>query len=119
MKIKSFNEFLNESVDPCLIPWNEVGLTDNPSMEVADVVEETLLTKNLLVVEEECEIYHSLLQLKDTEKGEIILQVPSNEVTLFNIPFEFIKWDILGTDSKPINSWFIIKTEDLQKIKNK
>lgn len=118
MKIKNFNQFLNESVDPCLIPWNEVAF-DKRSIEVADIVEETLLTKNLLLVEEECTTYDSLLQMADTEKGEPVLEIQSNEVLLYSIPFEFIKWVILGADNKAINSWFIIKTEDLQKIEKK
>jgi hypothetical protein len=117
--IKQFDIWLNESNEPLdlKVPWTEMKFSTTGEKEVADVAEETLLTKNLFVIEEKSEMFKKLSQIVSTTEGEPVLEVNGHTLTLIDTPFEFIKWDKLGaTPSEIIESCFIVKGEDINKI---
>jgi hypothetical protein len=54
--------------------------------------------------------------MASTDKGEKVLENTSNELTKFSVPFEFLKWDVIGSDKLPIESSFIMKKVDTKKL---
>jgi len=105
--IKNFEKFINEMMN-----WEEDLFTSHGEREVADIAEEELLTKNLVIIEEDDELFNKLVQVISTAEGEKVLEIDEHDLTKYSEPTEFIKWELLGSDSKPIETKFIIKTED-------
>ena len=79
--------------------------------EVADIAEETLQSKHLIVFEAGCDECIKLTQHASSEEGEKVLETTGNELTLFTVPVEFLRWD--RDIAEPA---YIIKGEDLNKI---
>ena len=114
--LQKFNSWLNEAATTKLT-WVEMDFPTHGEKEVADVTEETLLTKNLFVICEGEDLFKKLTQITSTEKGELVLETNGHDLILFTTPFEFIQWNKLGaSDEEIIDSCFIIKGEDLNKI---
>ena len=115
--IKQFDYWLNESSNQPKLPWTDMEFSTLGEKEVADVTEETLLTKNLFVIEESTEMFNKLAQMSSTSEGEPVLNTNGHDLILFSTPFEFIKWNKLGTaPSEVIETSFIVKGEDINKI---
>ena len=55
-------------------------------------------------------------QYCSSEKGEKVLENTGNVLTKFDKPFEFLKWEKLGASEEPIETCFIVRTEDEKKI---
>ena len=108
--ISSFQEFLNES-SKCEIQWEKMDFRSYNEKEVADIAEESLFTKNLVVFLKGCPQYVKLEQHASSEEGEKVLEVTGNDLTLFTTPFDFLKWDREIDDPA-----YIMKTEDTDKI---
>jgi hypothetical protein len=111
MHFKSFKSFISESES-----WKDMDFSTKGEKEVFDVVEGELLTSELLVVEEGDDAYGQLTQLTSSNKGVKVLQVVDHELTKYETPFEFIKWDRLGSDKLPIESCYVIKINDAGKL---
>ena len=109
MKLKTFNEFVNEN--EVMTDWSDMKFRTYNEEEVADVAEQTLSSKQLIVISGKTPEYTKLEQYASSEEGEKVLEVTGNELTLFTVPFDFLRWD------KDIDEpSFIIKGEDLDKI---
>jgi hypothetical protein len=108
---KLFESFIFESED-----WRDILFTTQDEKEVADIAEEELLTKELVVFNEGEDSFNKLEQMASTDKGEKVLENTSNELTKFSVPFEFLKWDVIGSDKLPIESSFIMKKVDTKKL---
>jgi hypothetical protein len=109
-RVKLFEAWLAESA------WAEENFKSQGEKEVADVAEQELLSKELMIVEEEDDLFGKLSQIASTEKGEKVLEITGHDLTKFSSPMEFIKWEKLGGDSEVISSCFIVKTVDKNKI---
>ena len=107
MKIKKFIDFLNENHTD----WKDMTFNTIPEKEVADVTEETLNSKYLMVFTNESDEYKKLKQHESTQAGEKILETTGNDLILFTSPLEFIRWDKKTDDSS-----YILKAEDYSKI---
>lgn len=108
--IKNFENWLLEAYN-----WANQKF-ESSNEEVKDIVEETFLTNDLIIIEENEGDFTKLTQMMSSEKGEEILNTSENRLTLFTSPFEFINWETIGSDDDPIESVFIIKKEDLDKL---
>lgn len=114
--IKKFNNWLNEAMAPRLT-WEDMEFPTHGEKEVADVAEETLLTKNLFVVCEGEDAFKKLTQMSTTNDSEPVLETNGHDLILFTTPFEYIQWNKLGsTQSEIIETCFIVKSEDFNKI---
>jgi hypothetical protein len=111
MHFKNYIEFLSESEI-----WKEMEFETKGEKEVYDIVEQEMLTTDLVTVQEGDDEYGKLSQMASTSKGEKVLQVVDHELTKFDTPFEFIKWDRLGSDKQPIETCFIVKISDAEKL---
>lgn len=108
--IKCFNEWLSEAYN-----WVNQKF-ENSSSDVKEAVEDRMLSNNLIVIEENEDDYVKLQQMMSSEKGEEILNTSDDRLTAFNTPIEFVYWETIGSDDEAIESVFIIKKEDLEKL---
>jgi hypothetical protein len=108
--IKNFENWLAEAYN-----WINQKFESSDS-KVKDLVEETFLTNDLVIIEEDEGDFTKLTQMMSSEKGEEILNTTDDRLTLFTSPFEFINWETIGSDDEPIESVFIVKKEDLDKL---
>lgn len=114
--IKKFDKWLNEAMTPQL-SWEDMEFATHGEKEVADVAEETLLTKHMFVICEGEDAYKKLLQISSSGEGEPVLETNGHDLILFSTPFEFIQWNKLGSaPSEIIETCFIVKGEDFNKI---
>lgn len=114
--LHDFNNWLNEANTP-KVSWSDMAFATTGEKEVADIAEETLLTKQLFVICESDDSYVKLTQTASSSEGEPVLETNGHDLILFTTPFEFIKWNKLGSaPSEIIESCFIVKGEDLNKI---
>ena len=112
MKIKNYNTWLAESIE-----WNDSEFATQSEKEVADVAEQELLTRELLIIEETDKVlFDKLSQLASTDDGEKVLEISGHLLTKFISPIEFIRWDRLGSEADVIEASYIIKCEDESKI---
>ena len=109
--IQKFNEWINES-----IYWEDYEFQSKSEMEVADIIEEALLTKEIVIIEEHENAFIKLEQQTSSEEGEIILEVTEQRVTQYETPFDVMKWERLGTNEEAIETYFIVKSEDYKRI---
>lgn len=109
MHVKSFLDFLNESNH---IDWSEMEFRSIPEKEVADVAEETLLSRYLIVFTEGYDEHTKLKQYASSEEGEKVLETTGNELTLYKTPCEFLKWD----KEIEVEPTFILRGEDSDMI---
>ena len=115
MKILKFKEFLNEGV-------NRSDLRDLPpegdrEKTVYDLAEETLLTKDIIIICEDDDDFEKLKQIISVQEKELILQITGNVLYHLKTPFEFLQWDIIGSSTDEIiETCFMIKEEDQDKI---
>ena len=109
--IKNFENWLSEAYN-----WINQKFDSLDDKKVKDLVEETLLTNDLVIIEESEGDFTKLTQMMSSEKGDEILNTNENRLTLFSSPFEFINWETIGSDDDPIESVFIIKKEDIDKL---
>lgn len=120
MYVKTYKDFLASNVtisqttneSSKYTDWNNMKFESSNEREVADVVEQTLMTKNLLVIEKGSDEFSKMEQHSSTEGGEKVLEITGNDLTLYTVPCEFIKWD-KEIESDPT---FIIRGEDYTKI---
>lgn len=88
----------------------------NDEKEVEDIVHQELLTDDTEFIEKENPLFKKMEQIASTSDGEKILELNEHLVTKFDTPFEFIRWDRLGSDKKPLETCFIVKKADKSKI---
>jgi len=112
--IKNFSDFLLESENHVL--WKEIDFQSNEEKAVADVAEESLLTPNLVVVYEGTSAYTKLAQIASSEKGEPVLEITANKLIMYTVPFDFLKWETLGTSSEPIETCYVVSEINLKKV---
>lgn len=111
MYLKAFDLWLSESTS-----WADEKFATYSEKEVADVAEQELLTKELVIIEEGEPLHDKFIQLSSTDQGENVLEVHGNELTMFSTPVNFLKWNRLGSDNKPIETRFIVKSIDTDRI---
>ena len=115
--IKNFRDFLLESeVGKDTILWKEMNFETASEKAVCDVAEETLLTKDLVVIYEGTSAFTKLEQIISTGEGEKVLEVTGQKLFLYDTPFEFLKWDVIGSSSDVIESAFIVSEIDFKKL---
>jgi len=115
--IKNFRDFLLESeVGKDAILWKEMSFETSSEKAVCDVAEETLLTKDLVVIHEGTSAFTKLEQIISTGEGEKVLEVTGQQLFLYDTPFEFLKWDVMGSGSDVIESVFILSEIDFKKL---
>lgn len=112
--IKSYFEFLNESAN--ITEWIDMKFESHNGKEVADIIEDTLLSKSLRVIDKGASEFVKLEQIADTSEGEKILEITGNELILFTTPFEFIRWNQTAEGNEILDPCYIVKTEDYSKI---
>ena len=123
--MKKFNEFheynevfsIHDEIDYYKlleghIDWSEMEFRSAPEKEVADVAEETLSSKYLIVFSDKSPQHEKLKQHASSEQGKIVLETDGNNLTLFTVPCEFLRWD-MEIEQEPL---FIIRGEDYDKI---
>lgn len=103
---KLFEQFLYEK------KWEDVFVTRDEK-QVEDIIHQEMLTEDFDLIDETNDKFKKLSQSVSTETGEKILELNDHVLTKFEIPFEFIKWDRLGTDGKPIETVFVIKNKQV------
>lgn len=114
--IKNFKEFLFENEENRM-DWREMEFSTAGEKSVADIVEETLLGKDLTVICKGDVLFGKLEQMISTGKGETILEVTGNNLFLYSTPFEIIKWDTIGASPEEIlDTCFIILTKNVNKV---
>jgi len=112
--IKNFSDFLLESENHVL--WKEIDFQSNEEKTVSDVAEESLLTPDLVVVYEGTSAYTKLTQITSSENGEEVLKITGNRLTMYTVPFDFLKWETLGASSETIETCFIVSEINTKKI---
>lgn len=124
--MKKFNEFYHEDeifnvqdeinyykLIENYIDWAEMKFRSIPEKEVADVAEETLSSKYLIVFDDKSPQHKKFKQYASSEQGELVLETDGNNLTLFTVPCDFLQWD-MEIQEEPL---FIIRGEDYDKIK--
>jgi hypothetical protein len=115
MKIKTFDDFINESLNRT--SWEKMEFPSHGEKEVADVAEETLLTKHLVVIHETDDLYDKISQLAASQEAEPVLEVSKHTLSLYSTPFEFLSWVVIGSTPEDIlERNFVLRTEDLKKV---
>lgn len=109
--ITNFKDFLFEHLGS-KIDWIDMDFRSHQEMEVADVAEETLQSKYLIVFYEHSSEFEKFKQHASAEQGEKVLETDGHELTLFTKPVEFLMWNS-EIETQPI---FIIRGEDYDKI---
>ena len=107
----TFDTWISESTE-----WKNRSFLSSVEKSVADIAEQELLTTDLLIINDGDSIYDKLNQVcSSSGQNEKVLDLSNNIIIKFQTPFEFLKWDILGADKKPIESFYIIKRSDNNK----
>jgi hypothetical protein len=115
--IKDFTTFVNENLSPKFLDWSDVEISTGDEEAVSDVVRDTLGTDVLKMIPEESDLFQELSQISSTvEDPEKVLELDDHDLTLFEGPFNFLRWDRIGTDKEPIETVYIVKSEDVDKI---
>lgn len=114
--IKNFREFLLEGEEKDTVLWKELSFETTSEKAVCDVAEETLLTKDLAVIYDGSKPFTKLSQVISTGEGEKVLEVTGQKLYLYSTPFEFLKWEVIGSSSEPIETMFIVKEIDYKRI---
>ncbi len=116
--IKDFRSFLLETeVTKDAILWKEIDFRSSSEKAVCDVAEETLLTKDLVVIYEGTSAFTKLTQIASTDEGEKVLEITGQKLYLYDTPFEFLKWEVIGSSSEPIETTFILSEINFSKLK--
>ena len=116
--IKDFMSFLLESeISKDIILWKEASFNSSSEKKVRDIAEESLLTKDLVLVYEGTSAFIKLFQIASTEECEKLLEITGQKLCLFETPFEFIKWEIVGSSSETIETTFILSEINFSKLK--
>jgi len=114
--IKNFKDFLFENEEN-RIDWREMEFSTTGEKSVADVVEETMLGKDLTVICKGDNLFTKLEQIISTGKSETILEVTGNRLCLYTTPFDIIKWDTIGASPEEIlDTCFIILSKNINKV---
>ena len=109
--IKNFKNWLAESIS-----WKDMKFEDTEN-DVADIAEQELLTKELVIIdEEEKEIFRKLDQISSVNKGKIVLEIHDHILSKYETPFEFLKWEHLGNNEIVLYYDYILKLEDYDKV---
>ena len=108
---KNFNSWFFESK-----LWKEELFNNSGEKEVADIAEETLLTKDLILISQDEDSFKKLTQIISTQDGEKVLEIKEHLLTLYFTPIEFLRWDRIGADGKPIETQYIVKKVEENKI---
>ena len=117
--LKNFSSFLGESNSPLKgagTPWEEMVFSTMGEKEVADVTEESLLSKHLFVICEDDALYDKLDQIASSTEGEPVLETNGHNLVMFTTPIEFLRWDKLGSNGEAVEYCYVVKGEDLNKI---
>lgn len=116
MKFLTFKMFLNENNGT---HWKEMDFISSGEKSVHDVAVETLLTEDLIVICEDDDNFGKFEQLVSTsQKGEKVLEVTGHSLELYSDPFEFLKWEFLGSSKEVIDTCFIAPVEKLSSLSN-
>lgn len=99
------------------LDWREMEFSTSGEKSVSDVVEETMLGKDLTVICKGDTLFTKLEQIISTGKSETILEVTGNRLYLYTTPFDIIKWDTIGASPEEIlDTCFIILTKNINKV---
>ena len=86
---KLFEQFLYEKK-------REDVFVTRDEKQVEDIIHQEMLTEDFDLIDETNDKFKKLSQSVSTETGEKILALNDHVLTKFEIPFEFIKWDIIS-----------------------
>ena len=99
------------------LDWREMEFSTSGEKSVSDVVEETMLGKDLTVIYKGDTLFTKLEQIISTGKSETILEVTGNRLYLYTTPFDIIEWDTIGASPEEIlDTCFIILTKNINKV---
>lgn len=111
MKIYNFREFINET------SIRDIEMNSRGEKAVYDLAEETLLSKDLIVICERDEDFEKYKQIVSSQQSKEVLRLTGHVLYHLIEPFEFLQWDIIGsTPQEVIETCFIVKEEDSKKI---